>query len=608
MHFRTKTILGIAVIEITLLVILVGSTLTNMRQSTEAELLRRVQLGGKLIAAAARDAVIAQDLATLDSLVDGAMTTGQLDYIRIRDAGGAVLTERGSVAVLARPFVQDRTISQSTDSIFDWSSPVLVNKTVFGEVQLGVSTDLLHGLLVTARRWAVGIAGLELVMVAMFSWIFGSYLVRQLVALKEASYHFAAGDFAYRVPVQGNDELGQVARAFNLMAQQLGDRDVLFHLENSQRLKAQQEAEFARAQAEDRTEQLNVIFELSPDGFVSFDTAHRVKYANPAFERLTWLPPAEIIQLDEHEFSALLGHKCTTQFPGVAALRAMQAEGLPVTQKIQLDNAGKRVLEVGLRESNTATISQILYFRDITHETEVDRMKSEFLTTAAHELRTPMASIYGYTELLLSQQFEEAERMDFLQIIYKQSKLMDLIITELLDLARIEARRGQDFNPRDIDLNELLPQIVAGFKVPDNRQSPGLSVQVEPVRVLVNSLKLSQAVNNLLSNAYKYSTAEVRIELLQTADAAAIRISDRGIGMTPEQLARMGERFYRADATGNIAGVGLGVSIAKEIVELHGGRLEFYSDLGAGTTVTLWLPVGKVKLPELLLHTESSLC
>jgi len=743
MRFRTKTILGVAVIEVALLAVLVGSALSVLRDSNETELTRRVQLGTQLLAVAAREAVISQDLATLDSLVTEAMASGQIDYVRILDAGGVVLTERGDAKLLSRSFRPDMRIDQVTDGIFDWSAPVKAGGILYGEVRLGISTEPLNVLLASARRWAAGIAGLEMLLVAVFSWLLGSYLARQLVALRKASLRFVAGDFTHRVPVQGNDELAETALAFNQMAQQLGESSELVRAENIKRLQAQQAAEesgsllreavssiaqgftiydrddrlvhcneaylrfyeasrdlivpgntfeeivrkgaergqyaeaignidawveqrvaqhqhangevfeqrladgrwllivehrtpsgyivgnridiserhAAEAAIRDRTEQLKAIFDLSPDGFLSFDAAHRIKYVSPAFTRVTGLLEIEMIGLDETSFSERLAKLCVpdARFSGVAALRTMTkvtgsgtpgvgaggtatAETKEHRQMIELAGSGKRVLEVGLRLSQAETVSQILYFRDITHETEVDRLKSEFLSHAAHELRTPMASIYGFTELLLSQEFDDADRADFLGTIFRQSELMISIINELLDLARIEARRGKDFSIAAIDVHELLHEVVAGFKTPGGRPSPQEPAADGSLWISADRKKLAQAISNVISNAYKYSPGggAVDIDLVlpilappSPNDSAAalvgIRITDHGIGMTPEQLSHVCERFYRADASGKIPGTGLGMSIVKEIVELHGGKLELASKVGAGTTVTLWL-------------------
>jgi signal transduction histidine kinase len=342
---------------------------------------------------------------------------------------------------------------------------------------------------------------------------------------------------------------------------------------------------------------------------------------------MTGLKAGDMIGLDEASFSKDLANLCApaARFPGVARLReqldalsAGIATGGPSTgrapgtdgkrpagadgrrQIFELAACGNRVIEVNLRISRTENTSQILYFRDITIETEVDRLKSEFLSPAAHELRTPMASIHGFTELLLAQEFSEAERHEFLETIFGQSQLMISIINELLDLARIEARRGKDFIIERVEVGELLHGIVAGFKPPQGRLLPQEPLIEEPLWVSADRKKLIQAVSNVISNAYKYSPGggTVGIELVSpTSDVPlfGIRITDHGIGKTPGQLTRVCERFYRADASGQIPGTGLGMSIVKEIVELHGGQLELASKVGAGTTVTIWLPAARME-------------
>jgi signal transduction histidine kinase len=602
MRFRTKTILGVGLIEMVLLAVLVGIALSVLRDSNEVELTQRVQLGGKLLAAAAKDAVISQDLATLDSLVIEAMASGQIAFVRILDAGGVVLAERGNSTLLSRSFHQEYSLDKASDGIFDWSVPVLAGGIRHGEVQLGVSTDSLNVLLATAQRWAAGIAGLEMLLVALFSWLLGSYLARQLVALRNASERLATGDFAHRVAIQGNDELTQTAVAFNSMAQQLGDGRDLLESENRERIKAQQSAE-------DRTEQLNAIFALSPDGFVSFDAARRVKFVNPAFTSMTGIALAQINGFDETAFTDVLAELCAAEgrFRGVQVLRTSIASDKPGKREhIELALARKYILEVSLRSSEASSVSQILYFRDVTHESEVDRMKSEFLSTAAHELRTPMAAIYGFTELLLTQDHDDASRRECLSIIYKQSELMASILNELLDLARIEARRGKDFILEEVSVQALVLEVANEFNLPAGRSAPVLVAPSAPLYIMADHKKAQQAIMNVLSNAYKYSPAGGNVSITveqasfageashgqhaESSPRVAIRIVDQGIGMTAAQLDRVCERFYRADTSGKIPGTGLGMSIVKEIVELHGGEVQISSLAGTGTTVTLWLP------------------
>jgi PAS domain S-box-containing protein len=358
------------------------------------------------------------------------------------------------------------------------------------------------------------------------------------------------------------------------------------------------ESRAAQARLQDRTEQLNAIFTLSPDGFISFDKELKVKYVSPAIHKMLGLDEGELVGLAETGLLAKIAALCADSGIGdLAVLQRTDERTSPQDRVlIELAQPGKRVLEVGLRRSRAETVSQILYFRDVTHETEVDRMKSEFLSTAAHELRTPMASVYGFSELLLNQEFDESTRRDVLTTIFRQSELMASIINELLDLARIEARRGKDFVIERIEVGPFVQAVATGYKPPGGRPLPALGLPKDPVLVRGDRKKLQQAVTNVLSNAYKYSPGGGGVELdvlVPSADSPAeigLRITDHGIGMTPAQCQRVGERFFRVDTSGKIPGTGLGMAIVKEIVALHRGRLEITSAPGQGTQVTLWIP------------------
>lgn len=347
-----------------------------------------------------------------------------------------------------------------------------------------------------------------------------------------------------------------------------------------------------------RTELLNAIFQLSPDGFVSFDADKRVNYASPAFASLTEIETAALTGISEQAFSDLLAQQCLPggRFKGVQRLRDNVAAGRSHEREIiELALPVRRVLEVGCRLSTLGAVSQILYFRDVTHETEVDQMKSDFLSTAAHELRTPMASIYGFAEVLLTQELDEDSRKEFTGIIFRQSELMASILNELLDLARIEARRGKDFELVSTDVAALVRKTVSDFRLPAGRVAPTITSTDQTWHIMVDRKKTQQAILNVLSNAYKYSkpgdSVEIFIEPASTANLIAIRTVDHGIGMNPEQVKRVSERFFRADTSGTVPGTGLGMSIVKEIVELHHGNLLVTSKPGQGTIVTLQFPI-----------------
>ncbi len=349
------------------------------------------------------------------------------------------------------------------------------------------------------------------------------------------------------------------------------------------------------ALARERALQLDTLFALSPDGFVTFDVDARVGFVNPAFQRLTGLAPAQVLGMREPELEALLRDRTDglAQWAGLAGCQSPEQR-----TRLILCRPHKRVLELGCVGGDDIKVSRVLYLRDITHQAEVDRMKSDFLSMAAHELRTPMASIFGFTELLLHREFDENTRRDLLETIHRQVTLLVDIINELLDLARIEARKGADFEIVDVDLDKLVRATLESFTPEPERWPVHYSVaqNLDDWTVRGDAAKLRQALTNILGNARKYSPDGGPIDLALIARPEAspellgISVQDRGIGMTPEQQQRVFERFYRADTSGTVPGSGLGMSIVKEIMELHGGSVEISSAPGQGTRAVLWLP------------------
>jgi PAS domain S-box-containing protein len=243
--------------------------------------------------------------------------------------------------------------------------------------------------------------------------------------------------------------------------------------------------------------------------------------------------------------------------------------------------------------------NQPLYFisqiQDISERKQLDRMKSEFLATAAHELRTPMASVQGFSELLMQRDFDAEQRKELVSVIYEQSAQLTRLINELLDLARIEATGKRDFKMTPQPLMPIIQSTVAAFLPPDGRSGVEMRIDDNLPWAAVDAEKLQQALTNVLSNGYKYSPdgGQVLLTAALSVDDSHILITvrDAGIGMAPQDLERVFERFYRADAVSYIRGSGLGMTLVKEIMEVHGGNVEVRSQQGRFTEVTLSLKV-----------------
>ncbi|MFG6459006.1 sensor histidine kinase [Roseateles sp. BYS96W] len=338
-----------------------------------------------------------------------------------------------------------------------------------------------------------------------------------------------------------------------------------------------------------QTGQLHAIFNLTPDGFIAFDAQRRVQYISPACVFLTMLPDRDLLGKDEAGLAALLQGRFAepeTQRP----LRLQELREAP--RIVQMAKPMQRILSLALHDGGDEETPQLLHIRDISQQFELDRLKSEFMTAAAHELRTPMTSIYGFVELLIHRELPPERHRELLQRVHRQSRAMMDILDELLDLSRIEARRALDFNFQPVCLDDLLRHTLDDFGVPPEREPPALTLAAEPLWAQVDAGKLGQALRNLLSNAYKYSPdgGPVAMRLMPVGETHVdIEVEDHGMGMTPQELDRVTERFYRADRSGAIPGTGLGMAIVKEIIELMGGSLLLRSEPGQGTTATLRL-------------------
>lgn len=338
----------------------------------------------------------------------------------------------------------------------------------------------------------------------------------------------------------------------------------------------------------ERTARLNAAFHLSPDGFAVFDKDGELTSTNPSMRAMIGIPPE---QCNGQEFDAWFRSLCENP----ETYRPVEQVGTANLRDVMiLTHPYPRVVQREVRRNLAGSGETILYFQDITQQTELDRIKSDFLATAAHELRTPLASILGFTELMLHREYPEHKRRELLQTVHRQSELLSHLIQELLDLSRIEARQGKDFHIVPTRLGDIIDNAVADM----GHQEAGRTIHVEgalALQVMADTEKIERALLNLLSNAFKYSPPGSQIRLTVDTDAsegaacARIRISDEGLGMTPAQMARAFERFYRADTSGRVPGTGLGLSIVKEIAELHGGSVGLSSKLGQGTTATLRL-------------------
>jgi len=252
------------------------------------------------------------------------------------------------------------------------------------------------------------------------------------------------------------------------------------------------------------------------------------------------------------------------------------------------------------RAQHPGGVITIMY--DITRDREVDRLKTEFISTAAHELRTPLTTLLGFSEILLARDdlSQEVQRRH-LAYINNQALALARIVDNLLDISRFEAGRNFLLNKTPGNIGNLIRQIVARYRRQTEKHQFVVELADDDQDWIVDQQKITQALENLLDNATKFSPADSEIRVTgqsyqdpQSAQSYYyVAVRDDGIGMTLAQVTRIFNQFYRGDASNTaVGGTGLGMTIVKHIVEAHGGRIWVDSKPGEGTKVSFTVPLG----------------
>ena len=338
-----------------------------------------------------------------------------------------------------------------------------------------------------------------------------------------------------------------------------------------------------------RTESiLKTIFHISPNGYLLVDDSHRILFANDMIARLIEHSVQDLYALSSHQFWSYLASHSQKNFSIPQEIGETHYIDLIKPRLIKLVCSMQPIVL-----SNGNALGSLFYFNDITKEEESNRIKSEFLTHASHELRTPLALIHGYSELLDNEIVSVESQSSITHMIYEQSTWLIAMVDELLDLHRIETRAGIGFEKHNYLLTDLIHEVLAEFAIPKGRQAISLSLppELKNIELYVDKVKFKQVISYIIDNAYKYSSNEDSVSLytsFNTANNALdIEISDEGIGVAETDIPLIFERFYRVDKSGNIPGMGLGLTIAKEIMMFLNGEIHFNSVPNQGSQVVV---------------------
>ena len=403
--------------------------------------------------------------------------------------------------------------------------------------------------------------------------IIGSLLSRTITLPINDIMHKAKritdGDFGYALEIKSDDELGMLTQTFNFMSSRL--KSMLTEITSEKK-------------------KLETILNYMTDGLIAYNKAGEVILTNPAAEKLLRCKANEILTFDE--FMKVLGielcmEKITDENKIDEPLHKVQYKDKFI--KLQL---------AVFTDENNETDGVIAVIQDITEEHKLDMMRKEFVANVSHELRTPLTSVKSYTETLLDGALQDRETaMQFLGVINEETDRMTRLVKDLLTLSQHDG--GIKLNLEDISLNDLIGSCVERMKREAKLKNQELKMMIKQSLPIIQGdrHRIDQLMINIIGNAIKYTPekGKIMVQAHYEKDNVIINVIDNGIGIPPQDIDRIFERFYRVDKARSrqMGGTGLGLAIAKEIAVLHGGNITAKSKPGKGTNISIFLPVKK---------------
>ncbi len=443
-----------------------------------------------------------------------------------------------------------------------------------GYIRLSMGLDAVtEGL---NRAWMIMAGGLVLLFVAatFVSYKVASSMTSPLEQITRVARRITDLDYDARVPIQRRDEVGQLAKAINAMADSL-----------------QAQLKTIR----DNEDLLQSVLDNMTGGIVMISAEGEFALLNKASERMLDVKNSEMAG---HSYKELKHHY---------ELARLIEEGVernePIHEERSIYTPAERIVRLdGVPMVQDGTYRGMLFLlQEVTEIRRLEKMRSEFVANVSHELKTPVAAVKGFAETLLGGGVtDEKTARSFLQIIYDENERLNRLIGDILELSKIESKRVQlECSP--VHLIEFFDSVLGTLSKVAEKKKISLSTNV-PNELFIegDEDKLRQIFMNLLSNAINYThdggSVKVTAVNKQKADGTetvVFTVSDTGMGIPRKDLPRIFERFYRVDKarSRSSGGTGLGLSIVKHLVELHRGTITVESDLGIGSSFILELPL-----------------
>ncbi|WP_394856619.1 cell wall metabolism sensor histidine kinase WalK [Staphylococcus saprophyticus] len=441
------------------------------------------------------------------------------------------------------------------------------NDGTIGDVYIEADINDVYNQLSNINQIFIVGTGISLLITVILGFFIARTITKPITDMRNQTVEMSKGNYTQRVKIYGNDEIGELALAFNNLSKRVQE---------------------AQANTESEKRRLDSVITHMSDGIIATDRRGRVRIVNDMALTMMGTMKEDII--------------------GDHMLKVLKLEEDFSLDEIQ-ENNDSFLLDINENEGiiarvNFSTIVQetgfvtgyIAVLHDVTEQQQVERERREFVANVSHELRTPLTSMNSYIEALESGAWKDGELApQFLSVTREETERMIRLVNDLLQLSKMD-NESEQITKEIVDFNMFINKIINRHEMSAKDTTFVREVPTETIFTEIDPDKMTQVFDNVITNAMKYSRGDKRIEFHVKQNTLynrmTIRVKDNGIGIPINKVDKIFDRFYRVDKarTRKMGGTGLGLAISKEIVEAHNGRIWANSVEGQGTSIFITLP------------------
>lgn len=453
------------------------------------------------------------------------------------------------------------------ERIWIYNLPVKNGNDVIGNIYIESNINDVYNQLNNINQIFIIGTTISLFITVILGFFIARTITRPITDMRNQTVEMSKGNYTQRVKIYGNDEIGELALAFNNLSKRVQE---------------------AQANTESEKRRLDSVITHMSDGIIATDRRGRIRIVNDMAIKMLGMAKEDLI--------------------GYYMLNVLKIEGDFSLEEIQ-ENNDSILIDMNEEEGiiarvNFSTIVQdtgfvngyIAVLHDVTEQQQMERERREFVANVSHELRTPLTSMNSYIEALEEGAWKDENLApSFLSVTREETVRMIRLVNDLLQLSKMDNETEQ-ITKEIVDFNMFINKIINRHEMAAKDTTFVREIPNETIFTEIDPDKMTQVFDNVITNAMKYSRGDKRVEFHVKQNALynrmTIRIKDNGIGIPINKVDKIFDRFYRVDKarTRKMGGTGLGLAISKEIVEAHNGRIWANSVEGQGTSIFITLP------------------